>query len=169
MKIWKSNNIFSMGEISPNLYHRYDLPQYRAGLSTLNNCIPNVEGGVVSVPELEYKSVLLEGQAGYSRIFKYTMEEKFGSDTVLMVITTGGVYLKVININNNITATKVIASAYTENQIKNLSIIQLENNVLICTKGQKPQMIKFVDDDINKAVLVNFWEAITDPPIKPTE
>jgi hypothetical protein len=169
VKVWKSKNIFSLGEISPNLFHRFDLAQYSAGLRKLKNGYAKIEGTVTNCPELETKQENVVTTAGGLKVFKYNVDDRFNYKGIVILIDGQKFKLLKLEEDNTLSFQKEFSAQYTEAEIKVLSIVQIENTVLICCKGKKPNMIRIDESNISSSVVVNYWEAIVDPPLKPIE
>lgn len=167
MKTWKSKTIFSLGEISPNLYHRTDLPQYEAGLMLLKNGYAKVEGTIVNCPELEVKQNNLGTIGAVFKDFLYNVDDRVNYKNILFLLDNAKLRLFKVNLDDTLTLSKEIATSYSDLDVKQCSIVQIENTVMICCKNKKPQMIRIDEDNIANSVLVDYWEAITDPPVKP--
>ena len=175
IKGWITKNISSLGEISPKLYHRTDLENYSNGLKTARNVICNVEGTITNAPKLVLdKSLVISGLPtdGIIEAFKYSIvEQQDGYDGVIVLFATLKAYvLKLINTSPiTITVEKEITTTYTTAEIKQLSISQIENNVLICIGGKMPSMIRIDEDDLTASGVVDYWTKILNPPVKPVD
>ena len=175
IKGWITKNISSLGEISPKLYHRTDLKNYSHGLKTARNVICNVEGTITNAPKLVLdESLVIAGLPtdGVIEAFKYSVvEQQDGYDGVIVLFATLKAHvLKLINTNPiTITVEKEIDTTYTVDEIKQLSISQIENNVLICTTGKVPSMIRIEEDNLSLSAVVDYWTKIINPPVKPVD
>lgn len=175
IKGWISKVISSLGEISPKLYHRTDLKNYSHGLKTARNVICNVEGTITNAPKLVLdESLAISGLPtdGTIEAFKYSIVEQHDSyDGVIVLFATGKMYiLKLINTSPiTITVEKAFNTSYTEEEIKMLSISQIENNVLICVTGKKPSMLRIIEDDLPASAIIDYWDKIINPPVKPVD
>ena len=167
MKVWRSKNIFSLGEISPNLYHRFDLVQYEAGLRVLKNGFSKVEGTVTNCPELEIKQSNIVTTGDTIKTFLYNVDDRNNYKGILVLIDGNTFKLLKINNDNTMEFKKEFSAVYTSEEIKLLSIVQLENNIMICCRGKKPNLIRIDETNIGNSAIVNYWEAIVDPPVKP--
>ncbi|MGL6098871.1 MAG: hypothetical protein ACRC0G_04515 [Fusobacteriaceae bacterium] len=164
-KVAKIKNVFSLGEISPDLYHRYDLAQYDFGLAFLKNGIAKVGGTIVSSPEIVFRQSFSNNGSG-KRWFKYNNDDTINKKCVMVLITTTMFTFFTVDENYIFAKVKEIGANYTEAELDILSITQIENTILVCCKGKKPQMIKLNESDFNNIVLVDYWEAITEHPVK---
>lgn len=165
-KFSKFKNIFSLGEISPNLYHRFDLPQYEAGLAKLKNGYARTEGTITNCPELDLlQDFNIQNTVGL-KWFKYNVDDRIPKKCIMLLVTTEKFKFFDVGENNIFTLTKEFDVNYSTDNISNLSIVQIENYIMVCCLGKKPNMIKIVENDTSKSVLVDYWEAIVDPPIK---
>ena len=54
MPVWKQQNSFTGGEISPRLEGRTDLKQYGNSVAELENFFPHSYGGIAKAPGLYY-------------------------------------------------------------------------------------------------------------------
>lgn len=168
MKVWKSKNVFSLGEISPNLYHRFDLPVYEAGLRTLKNGMAKVEGTIVNCPEIVVKQQnIYSVNSKHLRTFLYNVDDRNNYKSILMLIDGNKFKLFKVNDDDTLTLAKEFSAVFTEEEIRILSIIQLETYIMICCKNKKPNLIRIDESNISNSVLVDYWEAIVDPPVKP--
>ncbi|MGL4671189.1 hypothetical protein, partial [Cetobacterium sp.] len=157
-KVAKIKNVFSLGEISPDLYHRYDLAQYDFGLAFLKNGIAKVGGTIVSSPEIVFRQSFSNNGSG-KRWFKYNNDDTINKKCVMVLITTTMFTFFTVDENYIFAKVKEIGANYTEAELDILSITQIENTILVCCKGKKPQMIKLNESDFNNIVLVDYWEA----------
>jgi hypothetical protein len=172
---WITKNISSLGEISPKLYHRTDLENYSNGLKTARNVICNVEGTITNAPQYVLdKSLVVAGLPtdGVIKAFKYNViEQQDAYDGVVVLFAVGKTYiLKLINTSPiTITVEKEIASTYISAEIKQLSVSQIENNVLVCTTGKEPSMIRIEEDTLSASGEIDYWNNIINPPVKPVD
>ena len=175
IKGWISKIISSLGEISPKLYHRTDLENYSHGLKTARNVICNVEGTITNAPKLVLDTSLVIPNLptdGTIEVFKYSvLEQQDDYDGIVILLASLKLYvLKLINGNPiTVTVEKEIDTTYTVDEIKKLSISQIENNILICTTGKKPSMVRIDESDLTLSGIIDYWDKILNPPVKPVD
>ncbi|MGL5051031.1 MAG: hypothetical protein ACRC6E_10465 [Fusobacteriaceae bacterium] len=165
-KFNKFKNIFSLGEISPNLYHRFDLPQYEAGLAKLKNGFARTEGTITNCPELDLlQNFNIQGSVGL-KWFKYNVDDRVPKKCIMLLVTTNQFRFFDVSENNIFTLRKDFSASYSAEDVSKLSIIQIENYIMVCCLGKKPNMIKIDELDLTKSVVVDYWESIIDFPMK---
>lgn len=157
---------FSYGEISPDLIYRSDTQIPSFGVSYLKNATMTYSAGLTNLPKLEKTiEVPLEG-ASVMKPFKYKIVKK---DTTL----NGYLFLftdkKALVLRmDNFQKVGEVASNYTPDEIKKLSMTQFDNSIIICCENKKPVMIR-VDETTPSFTVVQYWENIKNPPVKRLE
>lgn len=157
---------FSFGEISPDLVYRSDtvIPSY--GVSYLKNATMTYSAGLTNLPKLEKTiEIPIQGAKAF-KIFKYKIVKKDTDlDGYLFLFTD--IKLLIVRIDNFQKVGEVSAT-YTPAEIGKLSITQFDNAVIICCENKKPLMIR-VEESTTKFTVVEYWEAIKNPPVKRIE
>ena len=157
---------FSYGEISPDLIYRSDTQIPSFGVSYLKNATMTYSAGLTNLPKLEKTiEIPLEG-ASVMKPFKYKIVKK---DTTL----NGYLFLftdkKALVLRmDNFQKVGEVASSYTPDEIKKLSMTQFDNSIIICCENKKPIMIR-VDETTPSFTVVQYWENIKNPPVKRLE
>lgn len=161
---------FSLGEISRSLTYRVETDIPSKGLAYLKNGLISDSAGLVNFPKLnkvDHITVASSTRAidGF-RLFKYKINKKNSTlDGYLFLYTN----MKVIILRmDTFQVIKEIATSYTTQEVKNLSITQFENSVISCVANKEPVMIR-VDELKPDFVVVDYWRNITNPPVKAVE
>lgn len=163
MSLFNNMYSFKYGEVMPNLLYRIDTDIPKTGFAYLKNAIIS-SGGITNFPALEKISSLNIANIKAIRTFKYKINKKNTALAGLLFIFTD-IDLYILR-QDNFQQIKVISSDYTIDEIDNkLSITQFDNSVIICCENKKPFMVRVNENNLTFEV-VNYWESITNPPVK---
>lgn len=157
---------FSLGEISPPLVYRVDTEIPSKGLRYLKNGMSTSSAGLTNFPKLKKRKTIEIRKAKALKVFKYKINKKNTSLNGYLFVFTN--YELSILRQDTLEKIKDISLNYTAEQIKNLSIAQFENSIIICVEGKKPEMIR-VDEEREEFTVVTYWENIKNPPVKKVE
>ena len=157
---------FSLGEITPSLSYRVDLEIPTRGLRYLKNGICTTSAGLTNFPAFDFvKNISVSGVKAF-KLFKYKINKKDTSlDGYLFLYTDQKVVVLRVD---NFEVVKEIATKYTAEEIKNLSIAQFENSVISCVANKEPVMIR-VTESTPEFTVVDYWANIQNPPVKRVE
>ena len=157
---------FSLGEITPSLSYRVDLEIPTRGLRYLKNGICTTSAGLTNFPAFDFvKNIPVSGVKAF-KLFKYKINKKDTSlDGYLFLYTDQKVVVLRVD---NFEVVKEIATKYTAEEIKNLSIAQFENSVISCVANKEPVMIR-VTESTPEFTVVDYWANIQNPPVKRVE
>lgn len=161
---------FSLGEISRALTYRVETDIPAKGLAYLKNGLISDSAGLINFPMLEKINTIsvasnLRTIEGF-RLFKYKINKKDSAlEGYLFLYTNKKVLILRMD---NLQVVKEIATAYTTEEIKKLSITQFENSVISCVANKEPVMVR-VDETKPDFVVVEYWKNITNPPVKAVE
>lgn len=161
---------FSLGEISPGLRHRVETEIPAKGLAYLKNGLISDSAGLINFPSFEKLNTIsvaseLRTIEGF-KLFKYKINKKDTSLSGYLFLYTNK---KVLVLRmDNFQVVKEIPTTYTPEEIKNLSITQFDNSVISCVANKEPVMVR-VDEAKPDFTVVEYWESITNPPVKAVE
>lgn len=171
-----SKNDFSLGEISPNIIFRDDIKNYNSALLKAENCFANITGSIENMPELEIINSISLNNINKIKLFEYAIDKndaKYSINKNIKKIIAVFYNLKVefmfIDENENLVRNVIVTTDITEDKLDSLSITQVENSLVVCSKGVKPKMYRY--KELNSSLHytfdeVDYWGAITDGPLK---
>lgn len=170
MKYYENKGRFSLGEIDPPLCFRVDTEIPNKGLAYLENGLITSSAGITNFPALEkiatIQAIINRAAINAFKLFKYVIQKKDTSLSGYLFLFTE---LKVFILRqDNFQKIKEIDVNYTEEEVRNLSIAQFQNSVIMCVANKKPEMIR-VTEDSQEFDVVEYWENIVNPPVKRVE
>lgn len=150
---------------------RTDLEIYNNGLTYAKDCLISIYGGVENAPKFSKKSeISLGGTYPVKKTFKYNVENVFNhSYKELLVVIVAGMTKFYVQSNLNLTLIKEFANGFSATAVKNLSVTQVENSVVVCSKDTKPTMYRIKDESLPSTTAINevaFWDSIKDGALK---
>jgi len=168
IKGWQEKIINNVGELSPKMQFRTDLEVYKKALKTARNCFISVEGVISNAPQLEEISRidLNIGIKNNFKLFEFIpISNGIAHDTVLLIFTEEKLSLLTYTVSTKtFSLEKTFDTLYGDDLVEYLSIVQLEDTILIVAENKKPSMIR-ITPIVANSVEVDFWENIVQPPV----
>lgn len=166
MGLFENKNRFSLGEITTSLCYRTETEIPAKGVKYLENAFISPSAGLKNFPKLiKIGNIDLKGVQAF-RLVKYKINKKDTNLTGYIFLYTDKKVLVLRMDNFNIVGE--VPTAYTVEEIENLSITQFENAVISCVENKEPVMVRVDEKEVTFKV-VEYWKNIQNPPTKRVE
>jgi len=137
---------FSMGELSPRLAGRVDLPLYSKGATEMTNVLPYPLGGAGKRGGLEFKKLIDATGLGSCRMIPWSIS----NDVDILLLLFNG-YIKMLNVSGGASPTFLVDSSAADIQIiysgtseilSEIKYAQNRNQIVLVHNSFKPFFIK---------------------------